>query len=90
MRFQFDPDKAKNNVKKHKVSFADVESVFYDPLAIQIYADAFFEEERWIAIGMGNNNKIYVVVYTIRNNEIRLISARKATKQEVKDYEDGI
>jgi hypothetical protein len=86
MKFQFDPAKAKSNYKKHKVSFADAEGVFYDPLAIHM-EDPFSEEERWIAIGMSNVNQIFVVVYTFRGKEIRLISVRKATQREVKDYE---
>ena len=88
MKFQFDPAKSKSNLKKHKVSFADAESVFYDPLAIHI-ADPFSEtEERWIAIGMGSTSKVLVVVYTLRNDEIRLISVRPATRREAQDYEE--
>jgi uncharacterized DUF497 family protein len=86
MRFQFDPTKAKSNLKKHKVSFADAEGVFYDRLAIHS-EDPYSEEERFIAVGVGSASQILVVVYTFRGDEIRLISVRRATRQEVKEYE---
>jgi hypothetical protein len=87
MKFQFDPAKAKSNLNKHKVSFADAEGVFYDPLAIHS-EDPYSEgEERFIAVGMGSASQILVVVYTFRGAEIRLISARRATRREVKEYE---
>jgi hypothetical protein len=87
MKFQFDPAKAKSNLKKHKVSFADAEAVFYDPLAIHQEEPDSEDEERWIAVGMSSISQILVVVYTLRDDEIRLISARRATRREVKDYE---
>jgi uncharacterized DUF497 family protein len=90
MKFQFDPAKAKSNLKKHKVSFADAEAVFYDPLAIHVDDPASNKEDRFIAIGMGNTGKILVAVYTFRGDDIRLISVRPATYREVKDYEEGI
>jgi uncharacterized protein len=87
MKFQFDPAKAKNNLRKHGVSFADAEAVFYDPLAIHM-EDPFSEGEvRYIGVGMGNTGRILVVVYTYRGDEIRLISVRRATSREVADYE---
>ncbi len=87
MKFQFDPAKAKSNLKKHKISFADAEGVFYDPLAIHSADPESKDEERSIAIGMGSASQILVVVYTFRDEEIRLISARRATGREVKEYE---
>ena len=87
MKFQFDPAKAKSNLKKHKVSFADAEGVFYDPLAIHREDPYSTEEDRWIAVGMGNASGILVVVYTLRRDEIRLISVRRATRREVQEYE---
>jgi len=85
--FQFDPAKAKSNIKKHGVSFADAEGIFYDPLAIHQQDLDFDDEERFIAIGMGSAGQVLVVVYTLRGKEIRLISARRATRREVKKYE---
>lgn len=87
MKFQFDPAKAKSNFKKHNVSFADAEGVFYDPLAIHMEDPDSMQEERWIAVGMSSANQLLVVVYTFRGDEIRLISARQATAHEVKVYE---
>lgn len=87
MRFQFDPAKAKSNLKKHKASFADAEGVFYDPLAIHSEDPYFENEERFIAVGMGSASQILVVVYTFRDEEIRLISVRRATNREVREYE---
>ena len=87
MRFQFDPKKAATNLKKHSVSFADAEGVFLDPLAIHREGPDTENEERFIALGMGSAGGILVVVYTLRDDEIRLISARRATRKEVKDYE---
>lgn len=87
MSFQFDPAKAESNLRKHGVSFADAEGVFYDTLAIHIADEDTVDEERWVAIGISSIMQILVVVYTYRGDDIRLISARQATRQEVKAYE---
>ena len=90
MKFQYDPAKARSNRRKHGISFADAEGVFYDDLAIHL-EDAFAEDEdRWLAVGMGSTNQILVVVYTVRDDEIRLISVRRATRREVQNYEERI
>ncbi|BAY63240.1 hypothetical protein NIES22_33260 [Calothrix brevissima NIES-22] len=88
MAYQWDRDKAAANLRKHGVDFADAVSVFSDDLAITI-TDERFEEERFITIGLDAFGRVLVVVYTWRNNEIRLISARKATRHEQKQYEEG-
>lgn len=72
---------------KHGIDFADAVSVFSDELAITIF-DERFEEERFVTIGTDYFNRILVVVYTLRDDEIRLISARKATRKERKQYEE--
>ena len=87
MRFQYDPTKAASNLKKHGVSFADAEGVFYDPLAFHQLDPDSEDEERFVAVGMGSAGIVLVVVYTLRSVEIRLISARCATRHEVKSYE---
>jgi len=87
VRFQFDPAKATSNLKKHGVSFADAEGVFYDPLAIHQRDLDSEDEERFVTVGMGSAGQILIVVYTLRGEEIRLISARDATAHEVKEYE---
>lgn len=90
MTFEYDPRKAKTNWQKHGVSFAEVEMVFFDPLAIHDIEPDSMTEERFIAVGMGNAGSLLVVIYTMRGEVIRLISARRATKQETKAYEKGI
>lgn len=87
MRFRYDSAKAASNLKKHRVSFADAEGVFYDPLGIHQLDPDSEDEERFVAIGMGSAGQVLVVVYTIRGEEIRLISVRRATRREVKNYE---
>lgn len=87
MRFLFDPKKAASNLKKHGVSFADGEGVFLDPLAIHQPDPDAEGEERFIAVGLGSAGKVLVVVYTFGGEEIHLISARRATRREVNDYE---
>jgi uncharacterized DUF497 family protein len=91
--FEWDPYKAKQNLRKHKVSFERAAEVFLDPLAISIYDEEHsLGEDRWITIGKDQTNLILVIVHTfheenIDNCKIRLISARKATKKEIKQYE---
>lgn len=86
MRYQWDINKATTNLSKHGVDFADAVSVFSDELAITIFDDRF-EEERYITIGIDIFSRVLVVVYTLRDNEIRIISARKATRKERRQYE---
>ena len=88
MRYQWDRNKALTNLNKHGIDFADAVSVFSDELAISIF-DSGFEEERFIIIGVDAFSRILVVVYTLRDDEIRLISARKATRNERRQYEEG-
>jgi len=92
--FEWDPYKAKQNLQKHKVSFEQAAEVFLDPLAISVYnGEHSLDEDRWITIGKDQTNLILVVIHTfleenIDNCRIRVISARKATKKEVKQHED--
>jgi uncharacterized DUF497 family protein len=88
MAYQWDRDKAAANLNKHGIDFADAVSVFSDDLAITI-TDERFDEERLITIGMDSFGRVLVVVYTWRNDEIRLISARKATRHEQQQYKEG-
>ena len=88
MNYQWDGEKARANLRKHGIDFADAVLVFSDALAITI-SDERFDEDRLITIGMDAFSRVLVVVYTWRGNEIRLISARKATSRERKQYEEG-
>ena len=87
MRFEFDPTKAASNFKKHGVSFADAEALFEDPLAVHRIDPDAESEERFVAIGLGSAGEVLVVVYVVRGVAVRLVSARRATKREVKTYE---
>ena len=88
MRFQYDQAKASANLKKHGVSFADAEGVFEDPLAVTVEDPDAEGESRFVVIGLGSAGELLVVVYTEREGEFRLISARRATRKEWKQYED--
>ena len=87
MTCQWDPNKAKSNLRKHGVSFADAVGVFEDENAVTIQ-DEDEREDRFITIGRDFLSRILVVVYTFRDIVIRIISARKATAHERKIYEE--
>ena len=89
MRIIWDKNKNRENVIKHKVSFEEAETVFYDPNGKLIDdPDHSDEEDRFIILGLSKMLRLLVVCHCYReNNEtIRIISARKATKKEAKDY----
>ena len=86
MNYEWDENKAKSNRQKHGIDFADAVSVFADDTAITIL-DEHPDEERFATIGMNALGQILVVVYTWRGDNIRIISARKATRPERKQYE---
>lgn len=85
MEFEWDIDKAKSNLRKHGINFAEATSVLKDNFAITIY-DEHPIEDRYITIGMSDLGKLLLVVYTLRHNRIRLISARKTNKRERQQY----
>ncbi|MGC1376622.1 MAG: BrnT family toxin [Anaerolineales bacterium] len=87
MDYQWDPHKARINFRKHGVSFADAVLVFEDTAAITI-EDEHNEEERYITIGMDAQSRVLIVVFTWRNDTIRIISARKTTPLERRQYEE--
>jgi len=89
--FEWDLNKYKSNLTKHKVKFEDATTVFDDQLAMTIFDDDHSDyEEKWITIGISKTSKILVVIHTyqIRENStyIRVISARKATQKEILIY----
>jgi uncharacterized protein len=86
MVYEWDSVKASSNLVKHAVHFADAVSVFADDMAVTI-EDDHPGEERFITIGMDGFGRILVVVFAWRGDAIRIISARKATKNERKQYE---
>lgn len=90
MSVEFDPAKAKSNLKKHGVAFDVASACLLDPLALVIEDPDAAGEARWLLIGMSDAG-LLTVCYTLRDEEtIRLISARKATTKEKKYYAQGI
>lgn len=91
--FDWDANKARANLKKHEVSFRLATSVFRDPLALTIFDDEHSDdEERWVTLGRAQNGQILAVVHTTDESSatelhIRIISARRAEREEVRDYE---
>ena len=87
--FKWDEYKAVQNIKKHKVSFEEAQTVFYDESAILYYDDSHSEsEERFLLLGLSSKLRILLICHCYREHEsvIRIISARKATKKEAKHY----
>ncbi len=90
MEVEWDPNKAGTNQQKHGVSFSDAEAVLFDPNALSFEDATAQGEQRFVVIGMDYRWRLLVVVYTDRENCIRLISARPATRSERQKYESGI
>jgi uncharacterized DUF497 family protein len=90
--FAWDPAKAKDNIKKHRVGFDRATEIFSDPMMLTIYDEVHSEsEDRWITLGQDRNNVTLVVVHTFKEVSqsdvlIRIISARRATKKEGHQY----
>jgi uncharacterized protein len=92
--FEWDPAKAKSNLRKHRVRFELAVSVFRDPRALTVYDDDHDEdEERWSTLGFCETGTLLVVVHTFRAVgaegavKIRVVSARRATNKEARQYE---
>ncbi|MCE2484335.1 MAG: BrnT family toxin [Desulfurellaceae bacterium] len=86
----FDPKKNATNIRQHGVSLADGDGVLNDPLALTIEDDVAEGEQRFVSMGANFFGTLMVVVYTYRNDEVRLISVRKAEPKERRVYEKGI
>jgi uncharacterized DUF497 family protein len=88
MLFEWDRHKADQNLIKHGVSFEEASTAFRDKMSITISDPLHSEDEdRFILLGYSEKNRLLVVVHTDRNNQIRIVSARRATKKERKNYE---
>ena len=88
--FEWDAQKAKNNLQKHLVEFEEASTVFDDPQFITVLdIEHSRDEERYITIGLSNKNRFLMVAHTERNEKIRIISARKATNNEEKFYQEA-
>ncbi len=92
--FEWDPNKAKVNKKKHGITFEWASTIFLDPRMISVFDTEHSEhEDRWATIGIDSNGVLLVVVHTFQQVDdnscrIRIISARKATRKESKQYQE--
>lgn len=89
IKFEWDSAKAETNLKKHDVSFEEAQTVFYDEFAIQFFDDEHSDsEQRFLLLGFSQNARLLLVCHCERDQGqvIRIISARKATKNESKFY----
>jgi hypothetical protein len=89
MDFEWDEQKAAKNISKHGVSFHEAATVFGDPLALTFYdPDHSDDEDRYLTIGHSEEGKLIIISHTDREDRIRIISARRATRREGKAYEE--
>ena len=93
--FEWNPIKAHANYKKHGVSFERAATIFQDPKALSIFDEEHsHREDRWATVGLDNSAFLVIVYHTYRQDSeraawIRIISARKATKSEIKQYREN-
>lgn len=90
MDFEWDEEKASANQTKHGVSFEEAQTVFSDGLYAEFYDPKHSDEEnRFLIVGNSNEARLLLVCYTERNGVNRIITAREATKQERRVYQEG-
>jgi len=90
MRFEWDSRKAKLNQSKHRISFEEAATAFRDPLSVTgPDPDHSIGEHRFVTFGFSSKGRVLAISHTERGDSIRVISARRATKQERKTYEEG-
>jgi len=89
LRFEWDVAKSVSNLEKHNVSFEEAQTVFGDPLACIFDDEWHTSEDREIMIGHSANNRLLLVCFTERAGAIRIISARRVTRKEQRDYEEN-
>jgi uncharacterized DUF497 family protein len=90
MEFEWDPEKASSNVRKHGVTFHEAATVFGDPLAITFAdPDHSTDENRYLTFGISMLDRLLVVSHTERRGRVRIINARLMTRQERRIYEQG-
>ncbi len=88
--FEWDEKKSKKNLKKHKVSFEEAATVFCDPLSTTIYDEehSALGKDRWIILGKSAKKRYLIVVHCESEDRIRILTARLATKRQIRDYEE--
>jgi uncharacterized DUF497 family protein len=88
--FEWDPNKAAGNLERHRVSFEEAATVFDDPMFITLVdEDHSIDEERYITIGLSNRGRVLLLAHTDRKGQIRIISAREATRKEKQYYAEA-
>lgn len=90
MEIEFDAGKAAANLKKHRVSFQEAATCLLDPIALVMEDREAEGEQRFVLVGMSTETRLLIVCYTLRGEALRIISARKATKKEGRQYAQGI
>ena len=86
MDFEFDPAKARTNLRKHGVSFAHAEQALRDAMAVTVEDPDAVGEQRFVTLGMDALGRVLVVIHTQRGERTRVISARKASRGETEQY----
>lgn len=90
LQFEWDSKKARANERKHGITFEEASTIFDDPLSITIHDPAHsIGEDRFITVGTSVTGRLIVVVHTEHGDTIRIISARNATRNEKRQYEQG-
>ncbi len=90
MEFEWDPEKARSNLRKHKVSFEEASTALSDPMAATgADPDHSIGEFRYVTFGISERGRLLVVAHTEQNEIVRIISARLASKRERRIYEEG-
>lgn len=91
IEFEWDPEKAETNLRKHGVGFIEAATIFRDPLSITIFdPDHSTDEDRYITIGVSNRGRPVMVAHTDRGEITRIISARELTRAERRQYEKEV
>jgi len=90
MTATFDPKKDAANLKKHGVSLSEGDGVLSDPLAVTIEDESAEGEQRFVTLGTNILGALMVVVWTPRDDDARIISVRKSTSKERRNYEEGV
>ena len=88
--FEWDAEKARQNVDKHGISFEEAVTAFGDPLSLTVSdPDHSDSEERQLLLGMSRRSRLVVVAFTERGDRLRIITARRASRREKRKYEEG-
>jgi len=90
LTFEWDEEKAKANLRKHRVSFEEAKTIFNDPFLLTFPdPEHSISEQRYLNIGLSSKGRVLVLIHTERGETIRIISCRKATLSERRAYEEA-